>query len=213
MHCVLAKKNRFVLKCNHNSGLGMCICKDKSNLNIEKVKRELKKGLKQDYYLTGREWPYKGVPHKIIAEPYMEDEKYALFISLVDRDKARTEEKNVEKALVNSIKDSYETLKQMEKAYNTAKESLESAEQSYETALKENKLGLTTFSTLESMRAGMYETQKSLYEMQIEYAKALANFDFITSGYVSDLLVGGESVEGDYESGSTFADEFGEEEE
>ncbi len=142
---------------------------------------------------------------------YMEDEKYALFISLVDRDKARTEEKNVEKALVSSIKDSYETLKQMENAFETAKESLKSAEESYATALKENKLGLTTFSTLESMRAGMYETQKSLYEMQIEYAKALANFDFMTSGYVSDLLVGGESVEGDYEAGSTFADEFGEE--
>lgn len=142
---------------------------------------------------------------------YMEDEKYALFISLVDRDKARTEEKNVEKALVSSIKDSYETLKQMENAYSSAKESLENTEKSYEVALKENKLGLTTFSTLESMRTGMYEAQRSLYEMQIEYAKALANFDFITSGYVSQLLEGSESVEGDYEAGSTFADEFGEE--
>lgn len=62
---------QFVLKCNHNSGLGMCICKDKSNLDIKKVKLELRKGLKQDYYLTGREWPYKNVPRKIIAEKYM----------------------------------------------------------------------------------------------------------------------------------------------
>ena len=37
--------NQFVLKCNHNSGLGMCICRDKSKLDIEKVKRELRKGL------------------------------------------------------------------------------------------------------------------------------------------------------------------------
>lgn len=65
--------NQFVLKCNHNSGLGMCICKDKSELDISKVKVELRKGLKQDYYLTGREWPYKDVPRKIIAEKYMED--------------------------------------------------------------------------------------------------------------------------------------------
>ncbi len=65
--------NKFVLKCNHNSGLGMCICKDKSKLNIENVKSELKKGLAQDYYLTGREWPYKNVPRKIIAEKYMTD--------------------------------------------------------------------------------------------------------------------------------------------
>lgn len=69
-----ALPDQFVLKCNHNSGLGMCICKDKSKLDIKKVKRELKKGLKQDYYLTGREWPYKDVPRRIIAEKYMVDE-------------------------------------------------------------------------------------------------------------------------------------------
>lgn len=68
-----ALPNQFVLKCNHNSGLGMCICKDKSNLDIEKVKEELRKGLKQDYYLTGREWSYKDVPRKIICEKYMID--------------------------------------------------------------------------------------------------------------------------------------------
>lgn len=65
---------QFVLKCNHNSGLGMCICKDKSKLDIKKVRKELEKGLKQDYYLTGREWSYKNVKRKIIAEKYMVDE-------------------------------------------------------------------------------------------------------------------------------------------
>lgn len=68
-----ALPNQFVLKCNHNSGTGMCICKDKSKLDIEKVKKELRKGLAQDYYLTGREWPYKDVPRKIICEKYMVD--------------------------------------------------------------------------------------------------------------------------------------------
>lgn len=67
--------DKFVLKCNHNSGKGMCICKDKSKLDIEKVRKELKEGLKQDYYLTGREWPYKNVERKIIAEKYMTDKK------------------------------------------------------------------------------------------------------------------------------------------
>lgn len=69
-----ALPDQFVLKCNHNSGIGLCICKDKSKLDIKKVKKELWKGLKQDYYLTGREWPYKNVPRKIIAEKYMVDE-------------------------------------------------------------------------------------------------------------------------------------------
>lgn len=65
--------DQFVLKCNHNSGTGMYICKDKSKLDINKVKRELRKGLKQDYYLTGREWPYKNVKRRIIAEKYLSD--------------------------------------------------------------------------------------------------------------------------------------------
>lgn len=66
-----ALPDKFVLKCNHNSGLGMCICNDKSKLDIQKVKAELRKGLAQDYYLTSREWPYKDVPRKIICEKFM----------------------------------------------------------------------------------------------------------------------------------------------
>ena len=69
-----ALPNRFVLKCNHNSGLGMCICKNKSTISIKNVKIALKRGLKQDYYLTGREWPYKDVPRKIIAEQFMKSD-------------------------------------------------------------------------------------------------------------------------------------------
>ena len=68
-----ALPNQFVLKCNHNSGLGMCICKDKSKLDIDKVRKELRKGMEQDYFLTGREWPYKNVPRKIVCEQYMDD--------------------------------------------------------------------------------------------------------------------------------------------
>ena len=66
--------DQFVLKCNHNSGTGMCICKDNKNVDIPRVKRELKKGLRENYYLRHREWPYKDVPRRIIAEKYMIDE-------------------------------------------------------------------------------------------------------------------------------------------
>lgn len=65
--------DKFVLKCNHNSGTGMCICRDKSKLDIPKVKEELRKGLKQNYFLKGREWPYKNVSRKILAEHLLED--------------------------------------------------------------------------------------------------------------------------------------------
>ncbi len=64
--------NQFVLKCTHDSG-GLVICKDKANLDIEAAKLKLQKSLKTDFYLMGREWPYKNVPRKIIAEKFMED--------------------------------------------------------------------------------------------------------------------------------------------
>ena len=65
--------DRFVLKCNHNSGLGMYICKDKSQLDPEAVRRGLSRGLAQDYYRTGREWPYKDVPRRVVAEQFLGD--------------------------------------------------------------------------------------------------------------------------------------------
>ena len=65
--------DKFVLKCNHNSGLGMCICKSKRDIDWKKVKDELDRGIKQDYYLRWREWPYKNVPRKIICEQFMID--------------------------------------------------------------------------------------------------------------------------------------------
>ena len=65
--------NKFVLKCNHNSGLGMCICKDKTQLNYDLVRRDLRKGLNEDHYKGCREWYYHEIPRKIIAEEYLED--------------------------------------------------------------------------------------------------------------------------------------------
>lgn len=67
--------NRFAIKCNHNSGTGMFICKDKTQMNVQKVKEGLRRGLNENYYLNNREWPYKDVPRKIIAEQFMEDRK------------------------------------------------------------------------------------------------------------------------------------------
>lgn len=66
--------NQFVLKCTHDSG-GLVICRDKTKLDKEAAIKKLRNSLKTNYYLAGREWPYKNVPRKIIAEKYMEDEK------------------------------------------------------------------------------------------------------------------------------------------
>ena len=64
--------NQFVLKCTHDCG-GLVICKDKSQLNLQATRKKLEKCLKRNYYWQDREWPYKNVKPRIIAEKYLED--------------------------------------------------------------------------------------------------------------------------------------------
>lgn len=61
---------QFVLKWNHDSG-GVVICKDKSAFDIESAKIRLDKRKNNNGFWYGREWPYKNVPHKILAEAYL----------------------------------------------------------------------------------------------------------------------------------------------
>lgn len=64
--------NNFVLKCTHDSG-GLVICRDKSKLDMNAAKKKLNKSLKRNYFYAGREWPYKDVKPRIIAEKYLEE--------------------------------------------------------------------------------------------------------------------------------------------
>ncbi|MDO4801912.1 MAG: ATP-grasp fold amidoligase family protein [Prevotellaceae bacterium] len=66
--------NQFVLKCNHLGGGLVTICKDKSKLEFNKVRKDLRWQLKHNMYWAWREWPYKNVRPKVFAEEYHEDE-------------------------------------------------------------------------------------------------------------------------------------------
>jgi hypothetical protein len=69
-----ALPNQFVLKTTHGGGGGgVVICKDKSKFDIQAAKIKLNKSLKQCIYKSLKEWPYKDVPRRIIAERYMVD--------------------------------------------------------------------------------------------------------------------------------------------
>ena len=61
---------QFVLKCTHNSG-GFVICTDKTSFDIKNAKEKLRKWLSKNYYYGSREWPYKNVKPRILAEPYI----------------------------------------------------------------------------------------------------------------------------------------------
>lgn len=69
-----ALPNQFVLKTTHGGGnTGVVICKDKNTFDILKAKKKLEASLKQDIYISLREWPYKNVKRRIIAEEYVAD--------------------------------------------------------------------------------------------------------------------------------------------
>lgn len=64
--------DQFVLKCTHDSG-SVVICHDKEHFDETKAKAYLREKMQCNLYWHGREWPYKDVKPRIIAEKYMED--------------------------------------------------------------------------------------------------------------------------------------------
>lgn len=66
--------NQFVLKTTHGGGnTGVVICKDKSSFDMASAKAKLNKSLRSCIYRRYKEWPYKDVKHRIIAEEYITD--------------------------------------------------------------------------------------------------------------------------------------------
>ena len=65
---------QFVLKCTHDSE-GVVIVKDKSKFEKNVARKKINDALKCNFYYIGREWPYKKIKPRIIAEKYMEDEE------------------------------------------------------------------------------------------------------------------------------------------
>lgn len=68
--------NQFVLKTTHGGGGGgVVICKDKDTFDKTTAIAKLKESMASDIYSGLREWPYKDVPKRIIAETFMAPEK------------------------------------------------------------------------------------------------------------------------------------------
>lgn len=65
--------NKFVLKTTHGGGnCGVIICRDKSKFDKEEAKQKLEVSLRSSIYRSMREWPYKNVPRRIVAEQLLE---------------------------------------------------------------------------------------------------------------------------------------------
>ena len=62
----------FVIKCNHDSG-SVVVCRNKAELDKEKMMNKLNAAMKRNGFWYGREWPYKNIKRQIFAEKYLED--------------------------------------------------------------------------------------------------------------------------------------------
>ena len=62
--------NEFVLKCSHDSG-SVKVIRDKKTINHQQLRQFYKNKLGRNPYYAGREYPYKHVKPRIIAEKFM----------------------------------------------------------------------------------------------------------------------------------------------
>ncbi len=65
--------DKFVLKATHDSGT-VVICHNKKTFDFTSARQLIEKRQSINFYWIYREWPYKNVKPRIIAEQYMEDE-------------------------------------------------------------------------------------------------------------------------------------------
>lgn len=61
---------QFVLKCTHDSG-GLAICTDPASVDFPRMRAKINNSLARNYYYHGREWPYRDVKPRILAEVYL----------------------------------------------------------------------------------------------------------------------------------------------
>lgn len=69
---------RFVIKTTHDQG-GVIICRDRTSFNMEAAREKISRHLKRKYYQYSREWSYKGISPRIIAEQLVGDGSQSIY--------------------------------------------------------------------------------------------------------------------------------------
>ena len=68
-----ALPERFALKCTHDSG-GVVLCQNRAEFDESAAREKLSAWLKRDYSVAGREWQYRSVPRRVLAEAFLPSE-------------------------------------------------------------------------------------------------------------------------------------------
>lgn len=67
-----ALPDNFVIKTTHDSG-GVYVCRSKSKINFQQIKKFINRNLKKNFYYISWEWPYKNIKPRIIIDEYLND--------------------------------------------------------------------------------------------------------------------------------------------
>jgi hypothetical protein len=70
-----ALPERFVIKATHGSNMNI-ICRRRADLDWDACLAAMRRWLRSDYYLSGRQWAYKGIRPRLVCEKYLENEEF-----------------------------------------------------------------------------------------------------------------------------------------
>lgn len=119
---------------------------------------------------------------------YFDDEKYAIIVAIKEREEAIKATQAAEKELRNNIKDEFENLKNLWKAYSASSISLELAQHEYDRLILANKLGQASYDEVDESKSNLSNNQMSNFESLISYNKQLSSFNKTTCGAIDSLM-------------------------
>jgi hypothetical protein len=157
--------NQFVLKTTHDSG-GVVICEDKESFDREAAKETLSQSLDYNYFNEGREWPYKNVKPRIIAEKYMEsaneefkDYKFFCFNGTVKMTQVLTDINSDEKVSQNFYDRDWNLMPLEEGSFPNSSEAMDPP-YNYEKMIE---IAETLAEDIPFVRVDLYEIDREIY--------------------------------------------------
>lgn len=130
-----------------------------------------------------KEW-FKG---EYDGQRYFEDEKYALFVALKEKEDAINQTKAIKKELTSNIKNDYELLKDLWRNYEKSVESTKQNKIKYERMFMKNKIGQADFGEVEAEKSNYESAQATEFDDLIAYNQQLIAFNKLTCGSVDAL--------------------------
>ena len=130
-----------------------------------------------------KEW-FKG---EYDGQRYFEDEKYALFVAIKEKEDAINQTKSIKKELTSNIKNDYELLKDLWRNYEKSVESTKQNKIKYERVFMKNKIGQADFGEVEAEKSNYESAQATEFDDLIAYNQQLIAFNKLTCGSVDAL--------------------------